>query len=1126
MTGFVLLRAGAHRLLLAAAVLTVLLTNCVLTSLAAVSASFGDAALHHALRKSDSGSVSLKVTAQISNEGMARAHETVARGAANVFDGLPVTVRRIERSGPYALPSSLRAEKGAPGDPGLTYFAALDRSRIRVTSGALPGRATADAGAVEAALPEAASRQLGLRPRAQLNVSDRLTGKAVRVHVTGVYRPSDPSDPYWRLDSLGGHGVRSLTLPTYGPLVTNSSVLASGRVSRGGTAWLASADFRTMTTDRIGTLRSATRREVETLEKHPVFAGSGTVNTSLSSVLERTERALLVSRTTLLLVAVQLVLIAVCTLLLLAGQLRTRRMWEVDLLRARGASRRRVVALAAVETALLALPAMVCAPLLSGPLVGLLAERSALPGVPLHQGYGPAGHMWLTSTTVALCCTAAVLAPVIIASAEQRSSRYTALDAPLRTGADVALVAVAGVAYWQVERRATRSSTDAAGDGFGPNSGVDLLLIATPALALLAGTAAMLRLLPLAARLAERGAAVCRSLEPAMASWQISRRPMHFAGPLLLVLAVAMGTMGIGQSASWERSQGDQADFATGAPVRVVETGPVGPGDRYTALPGVRAAAPAHRGVMGLSGNRAAKVLALDTARAGEQLKLREDLANETPRRLLDAIAAVQGPPPGVTLPRGTKRLTLRLRITGGKTAGTSSSSVAPAITLVLQDRYANTYRIPAGHLPADGLIHAVTGVLDGATGPDTGVPGGAAGGSAALPEPLVLTDLQLDGAVPDGPGQSHSLHVERLLATDERGRPRPVIVPRGLRWQGTYTVEGEPAAPVTLRTAASPAQPLTAHYEVGPASTAVNGWGFRQEKTFGVRISVKRPDVPKEVPVVATDEFLRASSAKLGDSVDVLLGGENLRATIVRTVRQLPTTGPDVRSSVSPRGESGADTSGAGDGGALLIDLRTVNAHLAARSGTSLRPTEWWLNTDPGRTAQVVEALRQRAGGYAPEVLVRDETARRLLEDPLGAGSRSALLAASVAAAALAAVGFAVSVAGSSRERATELAVLRALGTPRRRLVRMVAGEQSARIAVSLVLGLVLGAVLTQAVVPLTVLTGMAAPPVPHVLVELPLPQVAVLLAGVAAMPLVVVGVIAARSVDPAKAMRYQGDE
>ncbi len=96
---------------------------------------------------------------------------------------------------------------------------------------------------------------------------------------------------------------------------------------------------------------------------------------------------------------------------------------------------------------------------------------------------------------------------------------------------------------------------------------------------------------------------------------------------LLLVLAVAMGMLAIGQGASWDRSQEDQADFRAGAPVRVLGSRvPDAEQARvFAALPGVRGAAPAVRFPMDLSDDRQATVLALDLARAAPGMLTRED---------------------------------------------------------------------------------------------------------------------------------------------------------------------------------------------------------------------------------------------------------------------------------------------------------------------------------------------------------------------------------------------------------------------------------------------------------------------------------------------------------------------
>ncbi len=488
------------------------------------------------------------------------------------------------------------------------------------------------------------------------------------------------------------------------------------------------------------------------------------------------------------------------------------------------------------------------------------------------------------------------------------------------------LLVIAAVAYWQLDSRT--SGSGALSDDRSGRLGIDPLLVAAPALALLAGTVVTLRLLPPAARLAERQAAKGRGLPGALAGWQLSRRPLRGAGPvLLLVLAVAMGMLAIGQGASWDRSQEDQADFGAGAGIRVLGSRvPDGERDRvFAALPGVRSVAPAARFSLDLSDNRQARVLALDTARAAAGMLTRED--------------------------------------------GADGQALAAALA-------------------------------------------------------------------PDG---------------RRRGGDAPL-------------------------------------------------------------------------PAVVTEAFLRAGGAEVGAVMDVPAGGGALRVRIVKAVRELPTTA-SADGAAGPGGGAGGPGGGAsGDGGAVLLDLPSVNARLAAAGKTPLAQSEWWLTTPPGAAAEAAGALRARPDVDPEQILVRDEIAAELRDDPLGAGPQSALLAVAAAAAALAAVGFAVSAAASLRERSAEFGVLRALGVPRRQLARLIAAEQGFLLALALLVGVGLGAVLTRAVVPLIVLTGDAAQPVPPVLVQLPVAHVAALLTAVAAVPLLIIAALSLRRGDPTVSLRHEG--
>jgi hypothetical protein len=1094
-TGFVLLRVRAHRLLLSAAVLAVLLTTSVLAALTAFSGSVGDAALRHTLTHGSAASAALVVSSSVGHEQRAEADEAVREASRDAFDGLPVTVGKLESSGSYALPRSLKDPAARRGEPDLTHFAALDRARVRMTEGRAPA-APDGAGPVQVALPVVAAEALKLGPGARLTVTDRLRDKKQRVLVVGVFEPADLSDPYWQLDPLGGRGVRKLAFTTYGPLLTDPSAIASGALGKGETSWLAAADFATLTTGSMEGLRDASAKAPKALTAAPVFASGVTARTSLPTVLDQLDRALLVSRSTLMIVAVQLGLLAAYALLLVARLLNSERDGERELLRARGGSRGRITSFAAIEALLLAVPAAVIAPLLAGPLTGLLAERSALSRIGLKVGEASTGTVWLVSAAVALACALAVVAPSLTSGASGRRSRAASLPGPVRAGADLGLLLIAAVAYWQLDRQSGSGALtgDRAGD-----LGVDPLLVTAPALALLAGTVLTLRLLPPAAKLAERRAAKGRGLPAALAGWQFSRRPLRGAGPvLLLVLSVAMGMLAIGQSASWNRSQSDQADFGSGASVRLVAGHGSGAATAgaYSTLEGVRQAAPAYRADVEVSGGRTAEALALDTAHADERMLMRSDLTDRSPRRLFEAIAPERAPRPGLVLPEGSTRLKLDLRITtvSPKRSGDARypDPEPPVATVLLEDRYGLPYRALAGPVPVDGRPVAVS------------VPVSAAGG-------LAVTGIEVDGESPYTYAQQRRVSVSDVRVVTGSGSERPVPAPESMRWDASMTLTefGE------NRPGERPVRNGTSHLPDFTYDTGVDSEDSWEATNGLLRITAARPKATT-VKAVATDAYLKSTSTRLGDEIDLTLAGNTIRVTLAESVRRLPTTGAS--------GLSGGADPAAG-GGALLLDLKAVTEVLAHRPTATIEATEWWLSTAPGDAAKAAAALRALPDTDPAQVLVRAEAAQRLVDDPLGAGPQSALRAVAVVAAALAAVGFAVSASGSRRERSAELGVLRALGAPRRQLARMIAAEQGVLIALALLIGLGIGTVLTRAVVPLIVLTGQAERPVPSVLVELPAGQVAALLAGVAALPLMIVATMALRRGDPAVTLRHQGD-
>ena len=319
------------------------------------------------------------------------------------------------------------------------------------------------------------------------------------------------------------------------------------------------------------------------------------------------------------------------------------------------------------------------------------------------------------------------LRPVTPGTARLRRGRQAALATAARAGLDTALLALGVVAFWELRRYSAVPRLSGGG------LGIDPVLAVAPVLAL-AGLALLpLRALPAAARLLDRLSAHGRHLAGALASWQVSRRPVRQGGPILLVvLAVGTGTLVLAQHQSWRQSQLDQAAFATGADIRVGLAAPL-----PLARAGEFAHSPGVLGAMPVSNfNSGFDVFALNARDAAATVLLRPDLASPPPPALWRRITPAR-PGPGLALPGRPARIavTASVRPPRGLRLG------ALRVSLSVQDGWGIVYPVPAGSLPADGRPHRV---MAGLTAP--------ARGAGQARYPLRLLGISLSYRLPPFP--------------------------------------------------------------------------------------------------------------------------------------------------------------------------------------------------------------------------------------------------------------------------------------------------------------------------------------------------------------------------------------
>ncbi|MGI5270385.1 FtsX-like permease family protein [Nonomuraea sp. CA-218870] len=683
----VVVRAFSEPLLLLAAFGSILLATTTLVALTMYVSSIGDAGVRRVLETAPYRETTTTVSALVNAETFQRYDRAVRDDLTAVHTALPALTTSL-RSDSYVMP-------GQDGEkqPELLRFAShdgLDRHG-RLVSGRWPETGGT---VVEAVISQPVASATGFEPGREFVTEGRLDRRPVTVRVVGVFLLDDPAHGRWAGEELLSRGVEHGDYTTYGPLIVAEETFLARFATNVRATWTAEPDFGALTVERLRPLAAEIERTRERL------AAAGCVNCltagGLPGLLTQLATASLVARSTMLIPVLQVLTLAAYALILTARLLADHRRMEVALLRSRGAGTVRLTALAAGEALLVAVPCAVVAPFLGPPLLALVHQLPWIrtSGVSLAPPVDPGA--FLVSSGVALGAAALLALPSLAGTrrtyVEEQSARGRGVRGLIeKAGADLALLAVAALAVWQLRRYGAPVTATAAG-----GLGIDPLIVSGPALALLAGGMLGVRLVPRVSRLAERLTARRPTLAPALGTWQVSRRPLTYAGPaLLLTMAVAIGILSMATVSTWRASQLDQAAHQAGADLRLSgpsagsELGVLGRGTAFTALPGVTAASPGLRRQTEVNGEPAL-LLGLDAGALGELFDLRPDLSAQPVARLARAL-------PGdlagrLDLPGRPGTLTVRVE----------APAPAPA-RLVLSDALGVWIDLPLGGLRAGG---------------------------------------------------------------------------------------------------------------------------------------------------------------------------------------------------------------------------------------------------------------------------------------------------------------------------------------------------------------------------------------------------------------------------------------
>ena len=1080
-------RMTAYWGVLTAAALTTLVVAAVAAAIAVFMGQALPLAVQHDLATAPGTDMS--VTALVSGPGQDASGGAALRSKIAVaIPGVPFSFQSASWSDPLGLvPGALPASPANAGKGDTTLLQAASMAGISRHATLLAGRwptaptAAAPASgsaskAIPAALPASAAALLHVSVGDQLRLRDRLNNAQITVDITGLFAQRaapGPAGSYWALSYIPASGVSaSYASTTYGPLVVSQGAFGPALTEQSG-SWVAQPDMTAFSDGSLGPT-SAGVAALATALPNADFLNGAQLTTSLPTVLTAAGSNLTVARSLLVISALQILVLATVALAAVGRLLAAQREGETALLIARGATRWQLTKLTAAEVLPLSALVSVVGGLAGVRLADALVRTGALgsAGIRLAGRPGVWPDALAAAVVVAVIAVASLLGPGLTATARAHGGRQALVAGVSRAGLDIALIVLAVLACWQLRQF---SAVGAGGSG-----GIDPVLALAPALALAAGSVVVLRLLPIAAAAADWLAARGRGLLAALASWQFSRMPVRQgSSALLLVMAVAAGTLALAQHQSWTRSAADQASFTAGADVQVDLPAPLTPGETG-AVAGARGVNRSMAVAFDQTG-ATGQLVAVDSAQAAGVVRLRGDETPLPPARLFGAITP-SGQSPGATLPApqpGARSSTVGLTVTlgpaAGKAAGGLGAQLGPVtMTLTMIDRTGTAFQVEDGAVAADGDAHVIAVPL---------------GGDKPL-YPLRVASITLSFGMPLRSAPPLALTLTGLSLSgwkQQATTPSPINFPPSEVVQpsdGTTRVTGQTA---------------TFTFGVGHApAVSVGAGGPGSIQHVAAQLTLLPPAARVlSIPAIATSAFMTANSQQIGSIVPESVDGWTVPMRIVAVVASFPTV--------------------TASGGALITDLGRVQSYLAQRSLTPLPVTQWWLATAGGRIPPALAA----AVPAGTEIASAAGLTTANTGDPLSAAPQLALLAMAAAAALLAIMGFWVSIAADVRERRAGAALLAALGVTRRGAALHLCLEKLLLSLPSAALGVLLGTLVARLLVPAVTLSPTAQQPTPPALTLYDLPSAIALALVVAIAPVVIAALAATRRPDPAADLR-----
>ena len=904
--------------------------------------------------------------------------------------------------------------------PRRGYF--LDADTVSDNANLIDGRwpQPTSTGATEVAIPlnVAEALKVGLGDSLTLGQPRALDGSPLPttpVTVVGFFTPT--GSPQWLRDPLRGAGihVEGTRVPEYGPFLVPVGTLASS-----------DAPFERLTArmdPHLGSDASGIPHMTRGIGSmgHQLTEQFGDsvrwviVRSDLPSAFATMITHMQLATSLAVAVLVVVLAVALAAVALIAELVARRRTTETTLLRDRGASSRQLGVRAGTE----AIVVSGSAALVAVPLAWLSYQAVASTawfGAAWQLGARAEGiptAAWWAAGAAALAAAAVLIIVAVRPTGRSGFSRRSRASSLANSGADVALAVIAVVGVIQL-----RTHVPTAGH-------VDPVLVAAPALCVLAAAALVSRLLPAAARAAERVPRRSLGVAWPLAGWHVARGGA-MRGTFLAVASAATISVGVVFLSTWSQSQVDQADAGVGADVTVAQAVVPGGGEALAASAGGDLHPVTDRAIVLGTRPDGVALFAIDSAIAPATVTGRPvgfDSWGE-------AIQELGGAPAPTKLTVDGPTVTLDVKGTVGGDQGGFPAVVSAVPHVVVQNDLGDTAILVAPRAVLDGASHTVIAT--------------AALGSEPLEGTLHVIAIQMHVDQSDSDA-IYELPYQRADAEFT------VTVADSSGDGDTWSASGDTGAP-----------------QITPTGVTSNGAAVHVKFSYAIYgiyrvggdITLMPFELSESVPVLVSAELARDAGLAQGDKVDLSTNYSKITGVVAGTVPYVP--GHVNRSS-------------------LWADKTALTRALLSVGDISTPTDGWWGSGMPDAAAASL-----RADGFGP-VQSRAERAVELSEDPGQVPLRLAWLLAIVAATALAIAGAAAHAAAEAQHRGLTIAKLRAIGVSRRDSLRSHLAQHSLAVGGAVLAGFAIGLVLAALLAPALVVSPAGGRPVPSAVLVVP---------------------------------------